>query len=98
MRSAVFSLLIFVLISLSSLTCSAEADVDVSSYLIWCRVFVTEQGIAKSVEVRRVVPHTENDAAIGEAVKAAVLTWTFRPNMKNGKPVAGYVTIPVHWN
>lgn len=78
---------------------TARTDpIDTSHYRIWCKVYVTEQGAAKTVEVLRVEPHTGSDATIGEAVRKAVLSWKFKPNTENGKPVAGYVTIPVEWN
>ena len=55
--------------------------------------FSTEQGLPKSIEVLRVERHSDADALIGDAVKKAALSWEFKPTIKNGKPVAGYVTI-----
>jgi hypothetical protein len=70
----------------------------IDHYQIWCKVYVTEQGVPKTIEVLRVIPHTAADAAISEAVKKTVLTWEFQPNTKDGKAVAGYVTLPVEWD
>lgn len=75
---------------------SEEPDAD--HFTVWCKIWVSEDGIARTVEVLKVEPHTRSDAAVGASVKQAVLTWKFTPKTKDGKPLAGYVTVPVEVN
>jgi proline racemase len=70
-------------------------SINANSYTVWCRIYVTEEGSARTVDVLKVEPHDESEAEIGDAVKRAVLTWTLKPEVKDGKPVSGYVTVPV---
>jgi hypothetical protein len=89
---------VVMLVREEGMTGTKPGTINVDHYQIWCKVYVTEQGVPKTVEVLSVDPHTAADAAIGEAVKKTVLTWEFTPNTKDGKPVAGYVTLPVEVN
>ena len=65
---------------------------------VTCKIFVTEAGVAKTVEVLAIEPALAPSAQAGvkKAVSEAVLTWAFKPNEENGKPVAGYIVVPVH--
>jgi len=65
---------------------------------VTCKIFVTETGVAKTVEVLAIEPvlTPSAQASVKEAVSEAVLTWGFKPNQENGKPVAGYIVVPVH--
>lgn len=65
---------------------------------VTCKIFVTEAGVAKTVEVLAIEPALalSAQASVKKAVSEAVLTWGFKPNQENGKPVAGYIVVPVH--
>jgi len=64
---------------------------------VTAKVFVTEAGIPKTVEILSVEPPLSpaTEADFASTTKSALLTWTFRPNQENGRPVAGYVIAPV---
>jgi hypothetical protein len=51
---------------------SEEPDAD--HFTVWCKIWISEDGIARTVEVLKVEPHTGSDAAVGASVKQAVLT------------------------
>ena len=61
-----------------------------------CKVFVREDGIPKGVEFLKFEPPIASSVQgeVKETISKAVLTWTFKPNQKNGKPVAGYIIVP----
>jgi hypothetical protein len=61
-----------------------------------CKVFVTEAGIPKRIEFLKFEPPIalSEQPAVKDAISNAVLTWTFKPRLEKGKPVAGYLTVP----
>jgi hypothetical protein len=65
---------------------------------VTCKIFVTEAGIPKTAEVLAVKPTLAPaaQASIEKSVSQSVLTWEFKPNQENGRPVAGYIVVPVH--
>lgn len=60
------------------------------------RVHVDEHGIVKSAELLDIVPAVSmTDRAVRDLISMHLLGKTFTPDQVNGKPVAGYLTIPV---
>ena len=68
-------------------------------FVITCKVYINEDGSAKTVEVVSTTPpmdmHNRSNREFVESVLTSVRTWTFNPKMKDGKAVAGYALIPV---
>lgn len=58
---------------------------------VMVKVLVDERGHPSEVRVVRSVPDLDNAAV------AAVARWTFRPAMKDGKPVSAWVVVPVEF-
>ena len=76
---------------------SRTAQSETTSLKVTCKVFVTETGIPSNVEVLKIEPSvalSEQEKQTKEVTRV-LLTWTFTPNKENGKPVAGYVVVPV---
>jgi hypothetical protein len=65
---------------------------------VTCKVFVTEAGEPKTVEVLSIEPSLASStrAAIEKLASQTLLTWTFTPNQESGTPVAGYLVVPVN--
>lgn len=69
----------------------AKAKRDRLQGRVQLKVLVDEKGRASEVRVVRSVPDLDNAAV------AAVAQWTFRPAMKDGRPVAAWVVVPVEF-
>ena len=95
-RLSIFAALALVANAFAGSPKGAERKADFVN--VTCKIFVTEAGVAKTVEVLAIEPALapSAQASIKKAVSEAVLTWGFKPNQENGKPVAGYVVVPVH--
>jgi TonB family protein len=62
---------------------------DSAEGTVWLKVWIDEQGTAAKVNVQK------SDAKIfDQSAIAAAKQWTFKPALKDGKPVAVWVTIP----
>jgi hypothetical protein len=65
-----------------------------------CKVFINADGSAKTVEVLSTKPpmdlNNHQNKKLVDAVVNSAMTWTFNPNLKDGKPIAGYAIVPVH--
>lgn len=71
-----------------------------SEYFVFtCKIYINEDGTAKTVEVLSVSPpmdlQNRHNRELIKAVIDSALTWTFTPEQKNGKPVAGYAIVPI---
>ena len=68
-------------------------------FVITCKVYINEDGSARTVEVVSTSPpmdmRNRSNKEFVESVLTSVRTWTFNPNMKDGKAVAGYAIVPV---
>jgi len=63
---------------------------------VTCRVYVDEHGVAKKAEILNMEPATSmTEQAKRDLISVAVLGKTFTPNQEGGKPVAGYLTVPL---
>jgi len=61
-----------------------------------CRVYVDVHGVVKSAEMLDIKPAISmTDQAKHDLLSLALLGKTFTPNQKDGKPVAGYLTVPL---
>jgi len=77
-----------------------KTPVTKSEYFVFtCKVYINEDGTAKTVEVLSTSPpmdmHNSRNKEFIESVVSSVRKWTFNPDMKDGKSVAGYAIIPV---
>jgi len=61
------------------------------------KVFVTEAGVPTSAEFVRTEPATPPDFQewLKQTESKSILSWTFKPNQKHGKPVAGYLLVVI---
>ena len=68
-------------------------------FVITLRVYIQEDGSARSIEVLRTSPpmdlHIPRNKAFVESILSSARGWTFNPKQEQGKPVAGYAEIPV---
>lgn len=55
------------------------------------RVYVSAEGDAEQVEIQR----SSGSRHLDQAALRAVRTWKFRPGVRNGQPVGGWVVVPI---
>lgn len=67
-------------------------EVDAPSGVVTLRVWVDENGKPKSVKLAKKPSKTARPYV--KAVMEAVMTWTFKPNVQDGKSIAGWVIVP----
>ena len=61
-----------------------------------CRIYVDETGVPKTAEIVSIEPDVVLDEnAKRQLLSISVFNRTFTPNSKDGKPVAGSITVPV---
>jgi|SRR6185437_10488163 len=96
-RSCCACLLLFVLSGCASNhVARAKAGTQQTHIKFTCRVYVDANGIAKTAEIIKIEPAIEiSDKAKQDLLSVSVLNKTFTPNQENGKPVAGYLTVPI---
>lgn len=70
----------------------SPGEVDAPSGVVTLRVWVDENGKPKSVKLAKKPSKAARPYV--KAVMEAVMTWTFKPNVQDGKPVAGWVIVP----
>jgi protein TonB len=58
------------------------------------RVEVSASGNVLNVEIEK----SSGYAILDEAAQQAVYRWQFKPALQNGRPVAGQVKVPIHFN
>ena len=61
------------------------------------KVFVTEAGVPEKFEFVGVEPSISPSVQAGlvKSVSDSIKTWTFTPSKEHGKPIAGWVLLPV---
>jgi hypothetical protein len=78
----------------------SRKPVEQSDYFkVTCRVYINEDGTAKTVEVLSIKPPMDlknrGNKKFADSIVESARTWTFNPEKKNGKPVAGYAIVIV---
>jgi hypothetical protein len=59
-------------------------------------VYVDEHGVAKNAAILSMEPAISmTEQAKHDLIAIAVIGKSFTPNTENGKPVAGYITLPL---
>ena len=75
---------------------SGGAKSRVTHIHLTCRVYVDVRGVVKSAEILDMKPAISmTDQAKHDLLSMALLGKTFTPNQEDGKPVAGYLTVPL---
>jgi len=75
---------------------SVASPDDVNYIRATCKVFVTEAGTPKTVQVLKLEPSLSlSESTLQSLIVKPVLTWTFTPTKKNGKSVAGYIVVVI---
>ena len=93
-----FSAVMALLLAAGAFGAAPKATPAETTYVkVICKVFVTELGLPKSVEVLAVEPSLDPStrAVFEKSASEVVMTWEFTPTQENGKPVAGFVVVPV---
>lgn len=70
----------------------SPGEVDAPSGVVTLRVWVDENGKPKSVKLAKKPSKAARPYV--KAVMEAVMTWTFKPNVRDGKSIAGWVIVP----
>lgn len=96
LKTPYLTMLLLALLLATGCAGSGAAKSKVTHIHLTCRVYVDVRGVVKSAEILDMTPAVSmTEQAKHGLLSLALLGKTFTPNQEDGKPVAGYLTVPL---